>query len=977
MRFQIVSPPKLLLSVLIPLLACSLQWLFWPILSPRTWILFYPAAFFSAAIGGLAGGILATFIAALLGMYLFFEPHFTWVIDGTNDLLSLITFVFMGLMFSWIFDRYYQAMDKISRIADLERENQQHILKQALDAANAGIWEWNTATNQTIWTDTLWCLYGLEPNSCEACYDVWLSTIHNDHRATVEKSIKYALKNHSELRLEWRVIQDIDGKQRWLMSRGQPVLNDQGELLQYRGITIDISERKAIEHTLKEKERLLADSQAVAHVGSWMMDIKTGNIVCSKEALRIYGLSIHNDEPLEWDQFLALIHQDDRNLKQAWVEGYLAGKEPSELEFRTRTIKGEHRWLLGNCQLEKKPNGEFLRLIGTVQDITARKHREWELLESEQRFHIIADAAPVFIWLSGTDNQCYWFNKTLLEFTGHTMEQEQGNGWIDGVHPEDLQYCLHIYLTSFSDLQPFKMEYRLKRYDGEYRWVTDSGVPRMNEQGVFAGYIGSGSDITDNKLIQINLEKSESRAKAALAELQYQKYALDQHAIVATTDIRGTITYVNDKFCQISGYAQHELLGQNHRLINSGLHPTEFFTALFRIISSGHVWHGEICNRAKRGHLYWVLTTIVPFLDSNGKVTQYIALRSDITERKLAEEALLESQFRMRLATEATNIGIWEWNIITHQIRWDAMMFQIYGIAPTSDGLIDYSTWSGAVFPEDLPRQEQILQDTVRRQGQSSRTFRIRRANDETCRYIHAVETVRTDAQGQAIWVVGTNRDITDRRVAQDKLQEAFNEKEVLLKEVYHRVKNNLQVVSSLISLQARHVKNKEAFNLLKQSADRIKAMALLHEKLYQSKDLAKIDFCEYVGSLTDSLLYGFGIQPSQIKINIAINDVFLDMDTAIPCGLIINELLSNALKHAFPNGQHGHIDIRFTRDQNAFRLVLSDDGVGIPAVLDINQCTSLGLQLVARLTADQLEGIMTVDQSQGTSFIIDFNTAA
>jgi PAS domain-containing protein len=141
------------------------------------------------------------------------------------------------------------------------------------------------------------------------------------------------------------------------------------------------------------------------------------------------------------------------------------------------------------------------------------------------------------------------------------MEQEQGNGWTEGVHPDDLKECLDIYLTNFEARRPFYMEYRLRRHDGVYRWLSDSGVPSIDESGRFSGYIGSCTDITDSKQAQIDLEISEKRAQKALAELQYQKYALDQHAIVATTDVQGTITYVNDKFCEISGYSQQELLG--------------------------------------------------------------------------------------------------------------------------------------------------------------------------------------------------------------------------------------------------------------------------------------------------------------------------------------------------------------------------------------------------------------------------------
>ncbi|MCQ8129296.1 sensor histidine kinase, partial [Methylomonas rivi] len=214
--------------------------------------------------------------------------------------------------------------------------------------------------------------------------------------------------------------------------------------------------------------------------------------------------------------------------------------------------------------------------------------------------------------------------------------------------------------------------------------------------------------------------------------------------------------------------------------------------------------------------------------------------------------------------------------------------------------------------------------------------------------------------------------DITERKNASDTLKQALNEKEMLLKEVYHRVKNNLQVVSSLINLQAGSVKEETTSDLLKQSADRIKAMALLHEKLYQSKDLARIDFNEYIRSLVNHLLYGYGAHAGKIRIDLQIDNVFLDMDTAIPCGLIINELLSNALKYAFPGDRPGEIRITFVREQGEWVLTISDNGIGLPADLDFKHTGSLGLQLVDTLT-NQLMGHISLDRTGGAAFILRF----
>lgn len=165
-----------------------------------------------------------------------------------------------------------------------------------------------------------------------------------------------------------------------------------------------------------------------------------------------------------------------------------------------------------------------------------------------------------------------------------------------------------------------------------------ANVLRKDEVGVLGQHLNRMLDALEEQ--SALLRESEEQAKNALNELRYQKYALDQHSIVAMTDVSGRIIYANNKFCEISGYSQQELLGQDHRLLNSGTHPAEFFRDMYDTIESGKVWHGEICNRAKDGRLYWVMTTIVPYLDSHGNPAKYIAIRTDITERKKAEEEI-------------------------------------------------------------------------------------------------------------------------------------------------------------------------------------------------------------------------------------------------------------------------------------------------------------------------------------------------
>jgi two-component system response regulator len=228
--------------------------------------------------------------------------------------------------------------------------------------------------------------------------------------------------------------------------------------------------------------------------------------------------------------------------------------------------------------------------------------------------------------------------------------------------------------------------------------------------------------------------------------------------------------------------------------------------------------------------------------------------------------------------------------------------------------------------------------------------------------------------EGVLLALEGFVTDITERKEAEEKIRESLKEKEILLKEIHHRVKNNLQIIYSLLNLQSGYVKDPLSLDMFRECRNRVKSMAIIHEVLYQSKDLAKVNFADYIKSLVSNLVRSYGAGSSGIDIKIDVGEVRLDIDTAIPCGLIINELVSNALKYAFPNGRRGQIIIDFhDTDTHRYVLMVKDDGVGLPEGLNFHNTETLGLQLVSTLT-DQLRGNLELNRNDGTEFKITFS---
>ena len=212
-------------------------------------------------------------------------------------------------------------------------------------------------------------------------------------------------------------------------------------------------------------------------------------------------------------------------------------------------------------------------------------------------------------------------------------------------------------------------------------------------------------------------------------------------------------------------------------------------------------------------------------------------------------------------------------------------------------------------------------------------------------------------------------RDITERKQAEEA-----RKNKLLLKEIHHRIKNNLQVISSLLYLQSKKINDKVIADMFKESQDRVKSMAIAHEKLYMSGEMGKIDIKEYTRDITTSLFQSYELSSNSVKLSLDVDTVLMDIDTAIPCGLIINELVTNSLKHAFPEGRNGRIFIEFHRENNNYKLVVGDNGKGLPTDFDIQKTETLGLKLITTLVG-QIDGMFDLNRIGGTMFTIAFES--
>lgn len=346
------------------------------------------------------------------------------------------------------------------------------------------------------------------------------------------------------------------------------------------------------------------------------------------------------------------------------------------------------------------------------------------------------------IWMCGADGRATLFNKHWLQFTGCTHQQALAGGWIAATHPDDTGHRVATHQAAVETREPFEAEYRLRRADGEYRWMLDRGAPQFDAKGCFRGFVGVVLDITERR----NAE----------GKLRWLSQAVEQSpAIIAITDLQGNLEYVNPKFTEVTGYTSAEVLGKNPRILKSDEATPAEYRKLWETIPNGE-WRGEFHNRKKNGELYWEAARIGPIRDAEGRPAHYIAIKEDITERKLMESALRAAEERFRLAVENAELYIYDVDAKTGSAK-------RYGAGGLLDIMRTHQDWTRAIHPED--RERVIAAHQQRRDNHGfQEEYRIL-GPDGTVRHVSDHGAPERDGR----WV-GVLRDITARKQADEAL---------------------------------------------------------------------------------------------------------------------------------------------------------------------------------------------------------------
>ena len=606
---------------------------------------------------------------------------------------------------------------------------------------------------------------------------------------------------------------------------------------------------------------------------------------------------------------------------------------------------------------------ENKELLARVRAMERIRQAEEALRENERKYRELADLLPETIVEFDARGRLTFANKkgfSTFGFTGGDVAK--GVTVFETIASDDHGRAGEAVRRIIEGEGGSGDEYTMVRRDGStFPAFVHGGVIRRGN--AFAGLRAIVIDISARKQAEEALRASEDRFRSLVETTPDW---------IWETDEKGLFTYASPAVTNLLGFSPEEVIGKSPLDFMPAEEARRLAPELNGRAARREPFVGmENWNQHKEGRLVLLQTSGLPIFDKNGMWRGYRGIDRDITSHKLAENMVRESEERLRLTLEATNDGVWDWNVATGRAVFSPHYYTMLGYEPY-EFPETYEAWRSLVHPEDVGRVEREIRQHIETGEGYAIEARMRAKSGEWKWILTRGKVVDRDALGRALRMVGAHSDITSRRIAEDALKASLKEKEILLKEIHHRVKNNLQIMSSLLNLQSEHLDDPKALDIFKMSMDRVRTMALIHDKLYRSEDLSHIYFPGYVNDLAAHLFETYSLGKG-IGLTLDIQPVSFDIDTAIPLGLIINELISNSLKHGFPGEDEGAISMHLSVNGVRAELIVSDTGVGFPEDLDFMDTPSMGMQLVVTLV-EQLEGAIELNRTKGTEFRITFD---
>jgi len=637
------------------------------------------------------------------------------------------------------------------------------------------------------------------------------------------------------------------------------------------------------------------------------------------------------------------------NPQDRWRQAALLEREGvRDCEVQLRRYDGATIWVRDTARAVRDARGQVLYYDGSLEDITERKRAEEALRESEASYRELADSiADIFFAFDKDLRYTYW-NQAAEKLTGIPAEDALGKSLYE-LFPDtpETRRAERVYRDVLRTQQPQSLvnEYQL---GGKTYFFEISAYPSKRGLSVFV------KDITERK-----------QAEAEVIRLS-NAMRMSTDSIVIS-DLEGRIIDVNEATLKMYGADdKRDLIGKSAFDLIAPEDREKALAGAAETLETGHIEGWEYHIITKSGTRTLVEMSVAILQDGAGNPIGFVGVNRDITERYRAEEALRQWAHIFEHA---------EWGVVVGSADGQRAEMMNPAFARMHGYTVEELTGKPIVdlvapeYREGFPERVGVATE------KGHYAFESKRLRKDGTSFPALVDvTVVKDEAGRVLYRVVNVQDITERKRAEEQIKAALAEKEVLLREVHHRVKNNLQAIIALLSMQAEQIGDARTTQSLQELQERAYTMALVYEHLCQAESLAQIPMQLYLQDLSDHVFQSFS-GGRAIKLSVEATPVSLDVETAMPCGLIVNELLTNALKYAFPGDSQAAAGVRveFRAEDATYTLVVSDNGVGLPPGLDWRKPMTMGLRLVNFWATHQLGGKLEVNDQQGTAFKVTF----
>ncbi len=749
------------------------------------------------------------------------------------------------------------------------------------------------------------------------------------------------------------------------------------------GLARDITDRISSEKVIKDSEEKYRTLFNTMVQGVIYQDANGQITSMNPAAERIMGFKLEEMKGKKTDHIVGSIHEDGSDFPGNEHPSMLALKTGKEIKNVVMGVKYPRRkgytWLKINAVPQFRPGEkEPYQVFTTFEDITERKTAEKALKVSENKYHALFDNAADGILLM--ENEIFIeANHKALEIYGASPENLIGKSPYsfsperqpDGKSSEEKAIKL---INKAKNGIPQRFQWKHLRYDGNpfYAEINLTRI-KIEDKYLIQAIV---RDFTEKDEAKKVLKESEERLADIFDFLPDATFAIDSN---------GKVIAWNKAIEEMTGTSKGDIIGQgNHAysvpwygyrrpvlidLIRPG--NPKFRDKYEYIDKKGNTIYAEVFVPSVyggKGAYLWA--TASPLFNSKGE--QYGAIESvrDITERKNAEISLQKSAERFRAVAESAIDAIVTTDANGKIIFFNNSLTNIFGYSKDELTGKPLTILMPLRFKDNYLKELKHFKKSGKHRliGKTVTTVGLKKDQSEFP-FEMSLSAWKSE---DVTYFTSIIRDLSERMKAEEKIKNSLKEKELLMQEIHHRVKNNMQIISSLLNLQTMSVEGKAVY-VLKESQNRVKAMAMIHEKLYQSSDLSTINLSDYIESLVRDLFYSYDIKKDHVTFLLDIvSEIRLNIETAVPCGLIISELVSNSLKYAFPQDKEGELTVSLKLVNDSYELIVSDNGVGFPEDVDFRKTDSLGLQLVNNLVS-QLDGNIKMNSNHGTKFTIIF----